>query len=172
MNFTLHPFTPCPAFGLNGTLTRSHGCLHLTYRLNGPIDELVILDQRPAIRSDNLWQSTCLELFWGMTGDPSYWELNLAPNGAWNIYRFDGYRTGMREEQRIRSLESSLARQEQGLRLAVQIPLHALDLEGRPVECGAGVVLAHSSGLLSYWAPSHPAAKPDFHLRQGLRMAL
>lgn len=43
-------------------------------------------------RADFLWQENCLEAFIGFA-DGSYVEINAAPDGRYNIYRFSGYRT-------------------------------------------------------------------------------
>ena len=43
-------------------------------------------------RSDFLWEQTCFECFFD-TGDKAYFELNATPNGHYNLYRFDDYRT-------------------------------------------------------------------------------
>ena len=49
-------------------------------------------------RQDNLWKHTCFEAFFARPDSEQYWELNVAPSGHWNLYQFDGYRSGGREE--------------------------------------------------------------------------
>ena len=64
------------------------GILALDYELVAPADQLIW----PAAaaspeRRDELWQSTCLELFIAKPNEPRYWEINLSPSGDWNVYR-------------------------------------------------------------------------------------
>lgn len=49
---------------------------------------------------DGLWRHTCFEAFVAAPAGcgSGYVEYNFAPSGAWAIYRFDGYRQGMRPE--------------------------------------------------------------------------
>ncbi|MCC6173187.1 MAG: DOMON-like domain-containing protein [Gammaproteobacteria bacterium] len=51
-------------------------------------------------RRDGLWRHTCFEAFVAAPAGhgSGYVEYNFAPSGAWAIYRFDGYRQGMRPE--------------------------------------------------------------------------
>lgn len=46
-------------------------------------------------RQDFLWEEHCLECFFDLQGGAgkSYFELNFSPNGAFNLYRFDDYRS-------------------------------------------------------------------------------
>jgi hypothetical protein len=72
---------------------RQAGRLELVWRLAGDLEALVLPDPSPSRRRcDGLWQTTCLEAFWGFAGQDAYWELNLAPSGDWNLYRLSHYR--------------------------------------------------------------------------------
>ena len=57
--------------------------------------ELIWPDYESIRRADNLWLSTCFELFLAGESQPGYTEFNVSPSGAWNCYRFDDYRHGM-----------------------------------------------------------------------------
>src|SRR5690349_14172779 len=48
-------------------------------------------------RADELWQTTCFELFLKPAGGSGYVELNLSPSERWNAYDFEAYRWGMDE---------------------------------------------------------------------------
>jgi hypothetical protein len=73
--------------------SRQAGRLELSWRLAGDLDALVLPDpSETRRRCDGLWQTTCLEAFWGFAGQDAYWELNLAPSGDWNLYRLNHYR--------------------------------------------------------------------------------
>src|SRR5690606_19097188 len=47
-------------------------------------------------RSDELWKTTCFELFLSR-GEGNDRELNFSPSGRWAAYRIDAARGGMRE---------------------------------------------------------------------------
>ena len=46
-------------------------------------------------RADDLWRTTCFELFVAGEGT-AYREYNFSPSGQWAAYDFDDYRAGMR----------------------------------------------------------------------------
>jgi hypothetical protein len=56
-------------------------------------------------RADELWKTTCFELFLSVSGQGDYYELNFSPSGNWNAYHFDSYREGMKRESRIETTE-------------------------------------------------------------------
>ena len=44
-------------------------------------------------KADELWKTTCFELFLGHPKESNYWEFNFSPaNEKWNLYSFDDYR--------------------------------------------------------------------------------
>lgn len=48
-----------------------------------------------ALQQDFLWETHCYELFLAFSDkkDSPYLEVNFSPNGAFNLYQFDSYRT-------------------------------------------------------------------------------
>lgn len=173
---TLQPFTASTwlePLSLTAQLQATGSTLQLTYCLHGPWSELI---QAPAVsnrapeRRDGLWQSTCLEAFWGQPGEPGYWELNVACNGDWNLYRLDGYRQGLRPEARIAALPVVLERQPQQLQLSVSFSLEPLGLSPAALDYSITAVLAQAStdnipAVCSYWALRHTGPEADFHRR-------
>src|SRR5262245_12928132 len=95
-----HPASPAgPARELRVSVRRDADTLLLQYRLEGDLDSVLLPQQVMPRRADNLWQHTCFEVFVGGTSLASYREYNFSPSGAWAIYDFDGYRSGMRTDQ-------------------------------------------------------------------------
>ena len=79
--------------------------LTLNFELLAPAAELIWPVAAPASnRCDELWHSTCLEVFIAKPGDANYWEVNLSPRGDWNVYQLDDYRKGLRPETSIGSI--------------------------------------------------------------------
>src|SRR5437867_2105496 len=98
MPLHLAPFPGEPApvgFSVVGGMRRERERLIATYLVSAPAGVLVVppIADEPG-RRDQLWRSTCVELFVAAPGEAGYLEVNLSPSGDWNVYRFDGYRAG------------------------------------------------------------------------------
>jgi hypothetical protein len=115
--------------------------------------------QRPE-RADELWNSTCFELFARTKGSEEYIELNFSPSFQWAAYAFSGYRTG-RCTLPTHDPEIWISRPGDWFFLAVEA-LPDLGLE--PLQFGISAVIEEEDGIKSYWALAHPPGdKPDFH---------
>ncbi len=118
-------------------------------------------------RRNELWKTTCCELFFGPATSTGYYELNVSPSGDWNVYQFDDYRAGMREA----TLSLSPFKMSGTVpvpRVEGLVDLSALNLRlEKPgdVVLGATVVVEYQDGQKEYWALAHKGEKPDFHLR-------
>ncbi len=159
----LVPFAACPELDVRVAVDVHDALWTLTYRILGTVRDLVIEIAHPPCRSDGLWKHTCLELFASSPTRPGYVELNVSPSGAWNAYRFDAYREGMRPVESavapvptIRDVGADLAV------FALEVDLASLGLHP-PLDLGPAVVLEHQDHSLSHWAASHPPDRPDFH---------
>ena len=111
-------------------------------------------------RADELWRTTCFELFCG--DGPSYAEFNFAPSEAWAAYDFDGYREGMRD--RPVSPQPTISWRGGRSRLAildVAIPRAAIPSGALAISA----VIEEEGGAKSFWALAHPPGDPDFHHR-------
>lgn len=118
-------------------------------------------DAHQRARKDGLWQDTCFELFWSVN-KTSYWEMNLAPNGDWQLYFFEDYR-GARSEPKaeFRDLTTSL----QGNRWSIKGSLFSEDIDFSKVSLFNPTVIIKDDDDVYFFAHRHPAAKPDFHLK-------
>jgi hypothetical protein len=114
-----------------------------------------------------------MEFFLAQPGSPSYREFNLSPSGHWNVYRFESYREGMREEERVPGLPFRVTRDGERLRLFLETDIGKLLI--RPVgeiEAGICAVLRSAAGGASHWALAHPCPRPDFHHRGGFLLKI
>ena len=68
--FSLHPFPGQDSGGVSiqGGIARTDQTLALSFLLQGNLDDLVLPAATEGTRCDNLWQSTCLEMFWAEEG--------------------------------------------------------------------------------------------------------
>ena len=149
--------------------------LQLEYRLAWPADDsaaaVLLPDSKAAPqRRDQLWAHTCLELFIAIPGEKRYWEVNMAPNGDWAVYRLDDYRQGLRPEPQLAALPFQLHHQLGLLELQLHWNLPAELAAAAELELGASAVIEHLDGEISYWALNHPAPQADFHHRQSFAL--
>lgn len=135
-----------------------HERLKLNYRIDGPIEHLILPAAQNASRVDGLWRQLCCEAFIAPTHEPEYREFNLSPSGDWAHYHFQDYRAGQsRPDCKPPFIQSC---QESGsFQLTAELPIYY----AAPLRIGLSLVLEESGGRLSYWALHHPGSKPDFH---------
>ena len=170
----LHPFEPRPELGgieLKGEASWRGGVLQVRFALRSPRNSLIWPSLAlPPARRDGLWQSTCLEAFIAAEGEAHYWEVNLAPNGNWNVYALSGYRENLQPLGEIASLPYSLRRSEGSVQLQFQLDLNRWVPADQRVEVSLTAVLEDPKQGLSYWAWKHSGDQPDFHLRGSFQL--
>lgn len=129
---------------------------------------------KPPAAADDLWRTTCCELFVGCDDVPAYREFNFSPSGEWAIYDFVAYRkrnshAGMVQSGAMPAIVFSET--SEAWTLTATLPAVLLQgftgKEGRELRFSLTCVLEANDGELSYWALAHPQAKPDFHDRGG-----
>lgn len=166
--FNLYPFPGQDSCGVSiqGTIERTPQALRLSFLLQGNLGDIVLPTETARKRGDNLWQATCFELFWAEEGQKNYRELNLAPNGDWNVYAFTDYRTGMRQEERIAEPLVKIKHTAESFSLIAELAMGNLHAGQTPLRVGVSAVLLHQDTRVSHWALAHPGEKPDFHAPQ------
>ena len=127
----------------------------LTWSVKG-YDSVAVPEWRSPARTDDLWRTTCFELFLN-TGNGHYVEFNFSPSTQWAAYAFEDYRSGM------------------ALFDCAVPPLVERLLNGIEVDCDLGglpdgaltmalsAVIEEIDGTKSYWALAHAPGPPDFH---------
>jgi len=179
LNATRFFLKPFPGEGnpagvtIRGSIARRADALSVRYEVRGDLSKVSIpIDAEAPRRKDRLWEETCLELFLGTADSGEYWECNLSPSGHWNIYRFDRYREGMREESAIPSLPFDVRRNPEALILTAEFGIGNIVPAGKDLAATVAVVIKTIDGGKSHWAPVHPASRPDFHRRDGFALIL
>lgn len=111
---------------------------------------------------ENLWTTTCFEMFLKNTNTSDYYEFNFNSKGEWNVFYFSDYR------KRVESFKPNL-----------NIKLKTLQAYGRPLLVftvdiknlvnlqlpslvNMATVTKGKTGI-SYWSQKHNGQKPDFH---------
>ena len=115
-------------------------------------------------RRDDLWTTTCFEAFLAAPGEQGYWEINLAPNGDWAVYRFDHYRSGQTHQDLSTPPTVRLQHGAHQLRLDARISLEPWWTPGSCPDLALTAVIDRGQDGLSHWALCH-GRKPDFHDR-------
>lgn len=175
-DFSLKPFHPAgsmPDLKITGSITRRSGTLAVRYTLLGPLMEIMVTApaDRP-VRKKKLWEETCFEFFLGIKDSERYWEINLSPEGHWNVYSFKSYRHGMQEEPAFMSLPFSVRDRSDTLQLALEFELSKIIPDYQPLQAGISAVIKTTDNKKSYWALTHPGPRADFHLRDSFILEL
>ncbi len=135
--------------------------MRVRWRVDGS-EKLVVPPFAGRGRKDELWQTTCFELFiMPKDGSKSYSEFNMSPSERWAAYDFDDYREGMRPREFAREPECTIRT---GRSISIfDAALPRLQLPGPPCAIGLAAVLEEEGGVKSYWALAHNKEEPDFH---------
>ncbi len=134
--------------------------LRVRWRIDGA-QALVVPAFAGRGRSDDLWKTTCFELFLRTEGGEAYTELNLSPSERWAAYDFASYRDGMEDRPASREPDCAIRLGSSFAIFDAAIPLDLLPT--LPAEINFACVIEEEGRRLSYWAMAHPEAKPDFH---------
>jgi hypothetical protein len=124
-----------------------------------PSGSLLLPEGKDPMRTNELWKTTCFELFVRPAGSEGYVEFNFSPSSQWAAYEFSGYRAGMRD---LPSNDPELwtSTPEGHFFLAVEaLPKFPVAV----VRIGLSAVIEETDGTKSYWALAHPPGAPDFH---------
>lgn len=164
----LHPFeTRFPAdLDITCAVNRRYHVLQIVFRIHGNLNAISISPWvKNPIRRHRLWEKTCLECFAAIEETSAYWEFNFSPSGDWNVYHFDGYRQGMKEEAAFQRLEIDIRQVENFLSVECILDLNILGLSRQMLWIGPAAVIQSIEGHNTHWASVHPEAKPDFHCK-------
>lgn len=167
-----HPTMPCPSdTGIDVTMVydRTNG-LDLSYRILCPTSLIRLPAPCQPGPADNLWQHTCCEMFIAADKAEAYQEFNFSPSGQWAAYRFSRYRQREADFNNV-APHIALRPQADGIYLDVSLPTAALPC-GETFDIALTAVLEAMDGSKSYWALTHCAPQPDFHLRQSFMLTL
>ncbi len=151
---------PIPAVTAAITATAT-GC-EAEFRLDGAVGRIVLPQSGPSVRTDNLWKTTCFEIFWQPIGGTSYREFNLSPSGRWAAYDFDAFREGMRNAP-VDAISLACSHWDDGgkgelvLKASIAAELPA------PAQVALNAIVEHQNGAMQFWALAFAPGAPEFH---------
>jgi hypothetical protein len=147
-----------PIRAVTAAIAATPGGCEAEFRIEGYIPGIVLPPHGRGERRDNLWQTTCFEIFWQPLGGTAYREFNLSPSGDWAAYDFDSFREGMRDAP-VGAIALACSRDDGGLTLKASI---AADLPV-PAQVALNAIVEHPGGGKQYWALAFPPGRPEFH---------
>ncbi|MFN3863505.1 MAG: hypothetical protein ACK4RT_04400 [Erythrobacter sp.] len=133
------------------------GC-EAEFRLDGDVAAIILPPPAASARRDNLWQTTCFEIFWQPLGGTCYREFNLSPSGRWAAYDFDSFREGMRDAP-VDAIAIACSHDDKGLVLKASIAA-ALPC---PAQVALNAIVEHPDGAKQFWALGFAPGRPEFH---------
>jgi hypothetical protein len=156
---TLHPQSSTGSIRqIQADVEAIQGGCRAVFVATGQIGEIKV----PAIeadqgRYDNLWKSTCFEIFWQREGGTRYREFNLSPSTRWACYDFDDFRAGMRNAPA--NVDIAVRASATELRLTATI-LSDLPV---PARVALNAIIEDTDGINRFWALDFPGGVPEFH---------
>lgn len=141
-------------------ISRDGNWLRLRWRVEGA-GRLVVPSFAGKGRADELWKTTCFELFLRPEGGKAYCEFNLSPSERWAAYDFSSPREGMQVRPVPREPECTMR---QGSSVAIfDAAIPAAGIPDPASAMNLTCVLEEEGGIKSFWALDHPQNQPDFH---------
>lgn len=134
--------------------------LRAHFKVSGETEKILYTPDATPERKHDLWKNTCFEIFFGDAAEKKYWEVNGAPSESWNFYRFDSYRSPLKEESekaRVKKLSEN--------EMLIELPVYSFLKSQKDFLVGVSAVIEDIHHEKSYWSIKH-AAKPDFHARE------
>jgi hypothetical protein len=147
-----------PIRAVTASITATAAGCEAEFRLDGQVPAIILPPPSTPDRRDNLWQTTCFEIFWQPLGGTYYREFNLSPSGQWAAYDFDSFREGMRDSP-VEAIAIACSHDGKGLVLKASI---AADLPA-PAQVALNAIVEHPGGGMQFWALAFPPGRPEFH---------
>jgi hypothetical protein len=157
-----HPFN----IDITGRLSTDAETATIHYLVTGDIADVKFPPvNQQAQRRDNLWQSTCFELFVSAAGSKEYWEYNLSPSHDWAVFHFTDYRQDKSDNPVTQDLTVTTQRTNNKrfeLRCTIELPQA---VKTQKMELGVSAVIQDVHDKLYYYALIHCKETADFHHR-------
>ena len=158
-SLVLHPdCKPGPITEVTANLRPTAQSCEVEFRLRGDVSAIKIPAHTPPERMDNLWKTTCFEIFWQPDGGTYYREFNLSPSSRWACYDFDDFRENSRDAP-VHAIAIASSHNEDELVLKASISSELPD----PAQVALNAIVEDLEGNIQFWALAFPEGKPEFH---------
>lgn len=132
------------------------GC-RARFRFAGDISAIKVPEPAEPERMDNLWKTTCFEIFWQPENGTYYREFNLSPSTRWACYDFDDFRLNSRDAPAEVEIECS--HDDTELILTAMVHSHL----PTPAAVALNGIVEDRDGNIQFWALAFEDGKPEFH---------
>ncbi|MDN3645451.1 hypothetical protein QWY75_04410 [Pontixanthobacter aestiaquae] len=133
------------------------GC-RARFRFRGDMAKIKVPVHAPSERMDNLWKTTCFEIFWQPHGGNYYREFNLSPSSRWACYDFDDFRENSTDAP-VHAISIASSHNDSELVLEASI---ASELPV-PADIALNAIVEDKGGTIQFWALAFEDGKPEFH---------
>ena len=155
----LHPQSPAGSIiRIDAEVTATETGCRALFVASGDVSQIKV----PTIESDrgrydNLWQTTCFEIFWQPAGGTAYREFNLSPSTRWACYDFDDFRAGMRNAPATVDIQMSHGPN------FLQLEAHIESELPHPASVALNAIVEGADGINLFWALAFADGAPEFH---------
>ena len=165
MQKTLTSHTSIDNVSITSTLNIFPKKVHLTFMLNGEIKNYIVPNKEKLKRANELWKTTCFELFLANSKEEKYYELNISPTLAWNFYTLSEYRAVPKEvAEEIEPLIMS-RRDEENYEITFELESKTVNFEAFDTFNLACILLSNAKKR-TFWSLNPQHGLPDFHNQQ------
>lgn len=162
MKLILTPFTGDPEHRIFFAVSNTNGTLTCDYSIEGNTADIMLAEATGGARKMYLWLTTCFELFIRPDGGTAYYEFNFAPNGDYNIFRFEVYRGPLVESNDFTACSRIVTLDREHLHFRAEItPAKRFPLRG--FSFLPSMVLKLKTGDEFFLASHHSSPNADFH---------
>lgn len=133
------------------------GCRALFIALGDVVRIKMPVLQPDRARYDDLWRTTCFEIFWQPVGGQFYREFNLSPSTRWACYDFNEFRTGMRNAPAKVNVDVAVTAESLRLEAHIESDLPV------PATVALNGIIEDADGVNRFWALAFQDGEPEFH---------
>ncbi len=113
-------------------------------------------------KEENLWSTTCFEIFLKNSNSNDYYEFNFNSKSDWNLFYFSNYRE--RVTGHFPNIEVVSENQTDLVTKKLRFRFNIGKLERLKLPCQVSLAaVIKSNSEISYWSQKHNNIKPDFH---------
>jgi len=136
--------------------------IKLKFKVKGKVNNYIFPKLSTQQRANNLWKSTCCELFFAHDGEKRYREINISPSAQWNIYQLKEYRGLLEEEKNLSEPTIKTVQEEDCYQLSFQYHLDEEIVEKNLI-FNLAVVLLNVDEVRSFYTINRTTKAVDFH---------
>jgi len=147
---------------ITSTLDLKADSLKLSFLLEGALVNYAFSSSQMPKRANELWKATCFELFLANSKKDEYYEFNISPSLAWNLYHLSTYRAEPKEVELLVEPVIKITKENGCYRVDFELKGFALSSFDR---VNLTAILLTKEGERTFWSLKKMQGSPDFHER-------